>query len=971
MPFEPDTQATANQTLSRYGIELSSPGFIPDEARFPQPSASFVPDSNAGFVPDGPTPGFEPDASTGRRILAGAARILPPVAGFLAGGPLLGGIGGGIGEVAAQQIERPGKPLRLAPVLGEAALGALPFGRLSRAAAKILPASRVGKAAAGALEGGLFGAGSAQVERLTREGRPATAGETAFGGTVGAVLGGAVGAAAYKPAGKKQALVDAAQLEEEDSQLTTLGLPAIRTPKTRGMFEKATPEEISRARLTDQAIREDARNARGLINVLAPHEIDFLSQLVGRAPREVLRDSASALAYLRLNRIGGEILDKMQTAGLIRPEDPLPLSMQIGRTLSYSASVGGMTLRSIRKMGDSLGDLMQREAEAAEKGGLVEKANALFQARRLLMTQMLGTQVRNLFSATAVAGLEMVTKFTSGLTGDPVALRAAKGLAKGFLRPIQTYREGQQMLDLLPDLRDQLFRHGTMAETAINSRLARATRVFNLGLQQYADKVPVSISFPAFAAESFARRGLSMRDFVRNPEGFIDGLSPAGKILFDRATGEAMHNSMSVAFRELPQASYAKAFIGIVNRYPVLTVELPFPRFMVSYMNFLSSYGPWGMLKLFARDLTATNEAGEVVMNMADPAKVSQAIARTAAGTGMLSLALSLRTNPATRGDKPYELKVPGIDHPIDMRPWAPLSTPYLTLADALINVASGKKAFANLSTTDIASQILGLQRIEGLAVLGINAINAREGAPLGDQLQDAESTIGDVLGSFFIPLRTIKDLIGDTRTVDQKSSELARWLGPTLTNIPLAAEAAGLPQTIKPTTGRPYSERKPVDLFGVKVSPTMLRQLGVSTIEKGRVESLFNKLGVNVYEIGPRTPIAEESRLRTSAQFIGRNVDRRASEIMGPLVTRVGAALLDTSHFQRLVETDPDVAEAILRARINDIRAAARQQAEAELLLESRKTYLELQAAKPRGGSVAGIFKQRGLERAAGKATR
>jgi len=262
-----------------------------DEQKLAPATPGFVPDKpdGQGFVSDGfATPGFVPDPEigTGRRLLATAARIIPPVAGFGIAGPAGGGIGGTLGETAAQLIEAPTEPLKLAPIAGAAGLGALPFGKIS---GLVGAASRTAKALGGAAEGALFGAGGAQVEKITREGRPATLGETAFGAGVGTVLGGAAGAARFDPrkAPPKITTLKAAQLVADENDLgpnvTRLGLPAVRTPAARGMFEKATPGEIDRARLTDQAIRQEARDARGLVQVLAPHEIDFTGRRMQNA----------------------------------------------------------------------------------------------------------------------------------------------------------------------------------------------------------------------------------------------------------------------------------------------------------------------------------------------------------------------------------------------------------------------------------------------------------------------------------------------------------------------------------------------------------------------------------------------------------------------------------------------------------------------------------------------------------------
>jgi hypothetical protein len=966
-------------------FEPLTPSFVPlsadEQQQYAKPTASFEPlRPTPSFEPldtAKPTPSFTPleePYSITQKVLAGAARTITPLAGSLIG-PAGGAIGGGLGEIIASQVERPGQLPGLAPVVASAALGAIPGGFLSRLGA---PATRIGKAALGALEGAGVSVGGTAIDRLAREGKLPTGAEALAAAGAGTVLGGLLGGASHKP--------PTPALPEALPPGAAVPLPA--TPSTPVPFglQLGTPyqgrvAEVAAAKATDVASRETARAARGMIELISPHEFRQLSQMIGDLDPRMLKDTAASLAGLRLNRQGAELLDRMQAAGILRPDDSAPIPIQLaksmGEAVRVASSAGGMYLRYVQDMGDTLKKLLGEQAKRAWGSGAKDLARDLFDARRVLMTQMWGTQVRNVISAVGTGVLTGMSRLVAGLAGDEASLTAAKGIGRAYLRPRTALKEGDMILNALPEQYDKLYRHGSAAEGPIKNRIQQVAKLANLTLSDYSDTVPVKMAMSAFLPESFKRAGLDAAAFLKNPQAFIaqiDSFGPMSpqKAAFEKATSEAMYNSMQVAFREMPESGIAKSLIGLTRRVPVLSLELPFPRFMASYMNHLSSYGPWGMLKLFAKDNIASIEAGGApVFKASNPEYVAKTLGKAAVGTGMLSMALSLRTNPNTKGEKSYEVRIPGMERAIDTRPFAPLLSPYLALADMLINVSEGKQAFSGLSTKEIASNLVGMQRIEGLATAATQFINARSETTIGKAIETIEGTLGDVLGSFLIPLRTIKDLSGDTRSVDAKASEMLRLVGPAASNVPYLAKALNLPQSINPATGKPYTERAPAgQIGGVNIPLSAVRQAtGVTLVDKTPAEKFLNQLGVDAFKFAPHTPLEEKSPLRRQAQPIAAQVDRRIAELMGPQVDRIVNRFRESPNFAKMARDDPEKARKILDARITDIRETNRKRAETELKRRSRKESLIFQAAQAPGKGPAALLRQRVLERQANRA--
>ena len=147
------------------------------------------------------------ESDEGAKVMAGGVRaagstIAPTVLRLISAVPKAGPIGavaGGLGEYAAQKLETPDKPINVGRVLGEAALGAIPFGgTLSR-----------GMSAA---KGALAAAGGAAMRKATSEDPKERADALnpvnwTGGDWIGTLLGAGIGGALGKSGGKGPAVV--------------------------------------------------------------------------------------------------------------------------------------------------------------------------------------------------------------------------------------------------------------------------------------------------------------------------------------------------------------------------------------------------------------------------------------------------------------------------------------------------------------------------------------------------------------------------------------------------------------------------------------------------------------------------------------------------------------------------------------------------------------------------------------------
>ncbi len=883
-----------------------------------------------------------------QQIAAFAVRTLPAVAGagagFALGGPPgaagLGALGAGLGEAVAQQIERPGQAPQVLPILGEAALGAVPLGRLggavSRAATKFGP--RTAGALGGLTEGALFGAGATTVQKATREGELPSAGELALGAATGGALGGALGAAR---------------------------VPAAALPEAPVVGAESAAIEAARA--ADVRAREAARQATGEIKVLAPRVFDEIGtefqSAVEKNPN-LLKNSAELMGWLRSNRVVLGAVERGELPTLSTAEDALAFAEKA----RFSVSAAGMTLQKQVPLMQLVDGLLSTAGQAAQQSpGLFRRFN---DSRRFLMTQMLGTAVRNLYDGGLRLAATGISRTLAGAASfDPVALQTGGRLLRSFIQPLKATRETHAITEALPQFKQQLFRFGA-SEVEAENTVVRASRLLNLGLNHLQEHGIRSMGTAAFVQESLTRRGFDATAFMKNPALFNTTLKQAARrgvagaeerfAAYTEALGEAAQNARAVTYAEDPQGRIGQGLLALTQAGGgILTLELPFPRFMNSAVRYLTDFSPLGMLRLFG---SKRNAAGQLVFNAADPAFVAQRISEATVGTGMLGMALAMRGNTDPDAHW-YEWNVPGISAPVDLRSRFPMLAPYAFIASALTRMSEGKP-LSTMPTSDLAEGLLGLSRIEGIGTLGVDFVQGR--LNLATAQENLETFLGGILGTFTVPFRTLKDIFGDDRTTEKRATQNARLLGPTLGNIPFAADFLDLPRPLKATTGRPLGERNVVRVFGLPIQAGVLRQLGISTVEKDTAERMLNTLGVEASDINPKTSLAQKAPGRQAAQPTASALDTRIIQLSGPTILAVASQLNTRPEFANLVRTNQALAKAILLSYISDIHQAARRQAEAELAIRSPQAALSLAASRSTpSSSPQAVLKQQAFQRA------
>ena len=923
------------------------------------PTTNFFEDILPSPIDNAPDENEPRDIGLARKAAALAARTIPSLLGAGAGlalgnvpGLVAGGaLGGATGERIAQFIEDPGKPAQLLPIAGEALLGALPIGKLGGTVTKIAGkrfGSRVAGALGSGLEGGLFGTGATAVSTLTREGRLPTLGEAGFGATIGTAIGAGVGAA-RAPLG-----------------------PARETPVIG-----AESDAIEAARRADEAIRIEAReagDAAGNVTVKSPKVMkavnDAFQEVLARDPT-LLENNPALIGGLRSNRVVAEAIESGQIPDF--GKDP-ESALQFAKDMKRSVSSAAMTLQSQMSLLNVANKILGVAEVQAQRPSLIR---TIADTRRAVLTQMLGTQMRNAITVGGNMTTVGTARLVQGLgSADPIAIRTGRDLFKAMAHPISTNRTTTAIMEAMPLMKRKMLEFAT-SEADANNKVVKFARAFNLWTGVWQERGGRALALPAFAREGLVRNGLDGDEFLRNPKAFIEKLSAAARrgdevaetafTRFHEAMGDAAQQARAITFSEEATGVVGRQMASLIEGPlgPLLTLEFPFPRFMASYANFLIDHSPAGMLRMFGGTRDA---AGRFIFNASDPALVARKLGQVTIGTGMLSMALALR-NSDSAGELWYEAKVPGIDKMVDTRPFAPLLAPYLWLAEAMRKIDQGE-SLSSMSTTDLAAGMLGLSRIQGVGTLGLQFLQGQ--LTLQTATENLESIIGDVLGSFTVPFRTLKDITNDQRNVDRRGSTMARLFGPVAGNIPFAGEILGLPENVNPTTGKSSTAREPVNVLGVPVPAGVLRQLGVSTVDKGEAETLLNKLGVEAFEIKPRTTLSSTSGLRRQAQPIGRDLDRRIAQIMAPSVIAVTSLLKKQVWFNRMMDPnddqfDIDRARGYLLSAIVDIRYAARGQAMAELTLKDPRARIVIEAARPANRSDPRALARRDLmERAA-----
>jgi hypothetical protein len=366
------------------------------------------------------------------------------------------------------------------------------------------------------------------------------------------------------------------------------------------------------------------------------------------------------------------------------------------------------------------------------------------------------------------------------------------------------------------------------------------------------------------------------------------------------AIRRAVDHALDVTFARTPaEGTAGRAFVDAINKIPLATLAIPFPRFLVNSMRFFWQHNPTGLIKLINPVGLATGRGA------AEWAKILKgdvsAISRAFMGTMMMGSAWQLR-NSEFAGEKWHEVKVG--DKTVDIRPFNPFAA-YAFVADVIKR--SKEDRLGTLTSKDIFMGILSsnLRAGTGLFILdsvleGITGLRDPQNAI--DKLQ---SLAGETIGGFLTPFQQLKSIVlafdEDSRVLRDRRA--LPGIGEILVRVPQADKL--LPEFTSATRGGPIELKPELDA---------LKQLtGISVRDaKNPAEAELDRLGFSFQEILPSTGNTRANKLM--------------QEELGPLVEDQLSQLVESSTYQSLSELQKG---ALVRRKLIQLRRIAKARAQ------------------------------------------
>lgn len=535
---------------------------------------------------------------------------------------------------------------------------------------------------------------------------------------------------------------------------------------------------------------------------------------------------------------------------------------------------------------------------------------------RTLLVSQPATAARNFVVSVGRLGIDTIEQgLNAGLqrvTGRKVTaspMEPFRALLNIFYQPRVTRGQTEVILQKLPAEWDRMF-GSFMSDIAARTRssgvrlgvkdaiLQKAedgvaiTGVFNRG-QEFLVRRAV---FQASLWQRLRTRGADLLDVIAKNE--IDAVTEAD-------IAASVSKALELTFARRAEGEVGRAFVRLINGLgPLAAPVIPFPRFMVEALRFYYEFSPAGLLKLLNPVERAAVAAGNF-----------STISRSIIGTGLLGTAYGFRKSEYA-GERWYEGQAPD-GRTVDLRAFNPFA-PYLFVADLAVRNERG--TLYQLDTKDIATALVGVN-VRGGSGLYImdQVIDQFTGEGRGQKaLTKLGRVAGEVASGLLTPLQAISDVLGQfdpqQRVIREKGEE--PFLGPIKARIPEISKT--LPEKESATRAGPIMREAP-----------LARQItGVSLGQKKNpAEKELDRLQFKYSEI---TRPEGDSK-----------ADRLIAKHMGPLVERLVGQLVTSPAYGRL--SDNAKAE-LLRRYLTNIRAMARQQAQAEdprlfarLMLERR----------------------------------
>ena len=495
--------------------------------------------------------------------------------------------------------------------------------------------------------------------------------------------------------------------------------------------------------------------------------------------------------------------------------------------------------------------------------------------RRGLMVGQLATAMRNLLSQIGRFSLDIPENLITGTFLKARKFPAEKVYADAFadmhwlLRYLS--KDGrkaiQEVLDKYPIEAQELL-SAPVHDITMGDKLVRVVNTFNTLQEMTVRKI-------SFAAKL---------DALLKQYGY-KSLEKCPKRTAEEILDKAVKHSLEITFAKKPAKGFGLAVMRIYNQFPFLTaLGNPYPRFWMNSFEFLINYNPTGFARLFSKQFRQKLASA----NMMEAREAHQYISKAIIGTMLLSAGLAIR-NSKFAGEKWYQIKI-SKDKYLDTRAFAPFST-YLFLGEMMSHPEK-------LTGYDYVQGIVSINRIAGTGLVFLDLIRARK---LKTPIKILSDFIGQYLGGFTVPFRTLQDFLGGVIPEEKYyrytyGGAMMRITGSTLQNLPFL-------QNILPPA--PSITRKEY----MQAESPILRQLtGLSVRTKKKIEQEIDKLNIPYSDLRPKTGIPR--------------LDYLTQKEMGKLVESRVNLLLNSSMYKN---ADDERKEDLLRNFFSKIRTEAR----------------------------------------------
>ena len=629
-------------------------------------------------------------------------------------------------------------------------------------------------------------------------------------------------------------------VEEIPVDLTTPGVVERMSLRTVGDIT-TDPGIISRV--------EELRNA-------SPANRQRLFRDIGRELQEsLLNGDVTPTGFMKiLNDMGldGKELFEVTVSESART---LNLLSQVARKMSNSSDMPLSLRQEMKVIADNL--------DKNRKVGGMEKfwqgwRNVENFARGTMVGQV-ATAMRNTWSQTGRLSLGILDDMIQGGLRGTTARESMKNIWDSVAADAKSLPGIRHILQRDQKLLNDILDGNPITEERLMNRSVHEVNAANKlikfvnGLNILQEKMFRRMAFQARLDKNLRSVGIDIND--------IDPTKIPAAVLED-----AVEHALEISFAS-SGGRVARQIQEGFERIPFLYTINPYPRFAFgNALPFVFEHSPAGFAKAFSPRTIADLASG-------DSRRFTRAASRAMIGTMLMAKAWEIRNDPYMGGEKYSEVRAQG--GVADVRPYSPLLAPYLFIAEAM------KPGGGTLKPSDYAEMAIGLNRIKGTGLVMIDAIRGYDEKVSVDTIT---SFLGDWLGRFTVPLRTIKDvqqsIMGTEESLEPRSDiRGGNIIGPTASNLPFAERM--LTERVSPLREGPMKS-EPITILGLELPAGIARQtLGITIRKKNQIEAEVDRLGIKY------GAWAFKSGLKEADRYLGR--------LIAPKLIRDTAAMMNS----------------------------------------------------------------------------